>query len=116
MLATTTLKDRHAQLVAEREQQQIRHIVADRQAEARIAELAAQLKAARTARETARRTWEKNDQAYGALLGDYAKLIADAKADDAAAAADEQTDEQPAETTDDAGDQWQQLLEQAADD
>lgn len=120
MLATTTLEARHAQLIAEREQHQIRHIVAERQAELRIAALAAQLKAARKARADAEAAWAKNDQAYGALIGDYAKLIADAKADDAADASEPAADAElpylghAGEFADET--QWQQLLDEAAND
>jgi hypothetical protein len=76
MLTTDTLTARRAALAAEREQQELRFIVADRQAEAQIAQMETQLAEARAARAKRRTSWEQHNHAYAAVLGELERLLA----------------------------------------
>ena len=76
MLTYDILHTRRTALAAEREQQELRFIVADRQAEAQIAQLEAQLAEAQAARAKRRTSWEQPHHAYAAVLGELERLRA----------------------------------------
>ncbi len=79
-----TLTARRKVLINERQQRGGQHIIADRQTEQQLDQLDARRMTLHEQREAAQRQWEKDDHAYGALIGELDTLITQAEAADAA--------------------------------
>jgi len=74
-MGTELIRARHAQIVAEREQVMLRQILSDRQAGQRIERLQEELARASAARAAAQASWEKDDHAYAAVIGELGRLL-----------------------------------------
>ena len=75
MLDTTIVTRRRAELEQERESHTVRHVLADRQRAAQIADLETKLAALLAARAEADRQYAERDYGYGAVIGELGKLI-----------------------------------------
>jgi hypothetical protein len=85
MLATATLSERHAALVAEREAAMTRYLRTDRQCAEALAQIEAERDRLLLQRQASATNHLKQDYGYAAVIGEIERMLALAEEDDRAA-------------------------------